>query len=59
MLLLAGELLVDELVGGVNAGQSEWEVNGGGGEDAVVPVLRLNELLGAGDKVGVEILPLA
>ena len=39
MLLLAGGLVGVELVGGVNAVQSDWEVNG---EVAVVSVLRLN-----------------
>ena len=52
MLLLAGGLVVGELVSGVNAGQSDWEVNGGGGKGFMVSVLRLNGLLGAGDKVG-------
>ena len=52
VLLLAGGLVLGGLVGGVNAGQSVWEVNGGGGEEAVVSVLRLNGLLGAVDKVG-------
>ena len=52
VLLLAGGLVVGELIGGVKAGQLDWEVNGGGGEVAVVSVLRLNGLLGARDTVG-------
>ena len=52
MLLLAGGVVVGELVGGLNAGKSDWEVNGGGIAGTVVSVLRLNGLLGARDTVG-------
>ena len=52
VLLLASGLVVGELIGRVKAGQSDWQVNCGGGEVAVVSVLRLNGLLGARDTVG-------
>ena len=52
VLLLAGGLIVGELIGGVKAGQSDWEVNCNGGEVAVVSVLHLNGLLGGRDTVG-------
>ena len=45
VLLLADGLVVGELIGGVKAGQSDWEGNGGGGEVVVVSVVRLNGLL--------------
>ena len=52
LLLLAGGLVVGELIGGVKDGQSDWEVNGGRGEVVVVFVLRLHGLLGTRDTDG-------